>query len=418
MTSMELLPMNITEKMNQNKWRSELREHDAIDAMDGDDMWYEAKIITCDKKSVTVRFMGWSSKWNAVFLRTSSRIAPRNSKVPNWRKTLKPGKGVEVSGDSSTWCSAVVCDFNVDGNKLQIFRAPSCTREWYDLDSPLLAEPYTHCGYKVEADSVERRRMLNARRALFKLELANVQSEKKAYLQKKVGEDLSTFVNNEELSDITFKFTNENDPTIHGHKMMLVARSPYFRSMLLGGMMESKCNLITIHDVSYHIFLEVLHCIYTGKANNINNENVFELLQAAEIYCLTDLKDQVTQYLEDSIEDENVIDILIVADTFGLSKLGERCIRYAIVNYSRFNEAKLVTQLKESSNNIISDILQLNVDKTDEKGVSEQKVSNTETFMLTLAEKFQMSIDGVTNKKRSRATNSNDENQRNRINSH
>ena len=71
MTSMELLPMNITEKMNQNKWRSELREHDAIDAMDGDDMWYEAKIITCDKKSVTVRFMGWSSKWNAVFLRTS-----------------------------------------------------------------------------------------------------------------------------------------------------------------------------------------------------------------------------------------------------------------------------------------------------------------------------------------------------------
>jgi hypothetical protein len=93
-------------------------------------------------------------------------------------------------------------------------------------------------------------------------------------------------------------------------------------------------------------------------------------------------------------------------------------IRYAIVNYSRFNEAKLVTQSKESSNNIISDILQLNVDKTDEKGVSEQKVSNTETFMLTLAEKFQMSIDGVTNKKRSRATNSNDENQRNRINSH
>ena len=62
--------------------------------------------------------------------------------------------------------------------------------------------------------------------------------------------------------------------------------------------------------------------------------------------------------------------------------------------------------------------MQLNVDKTDEKGVSEQKVSNTETFMLTLAEKFQMSIDGVTNKISSRATNSNDENQRNRINSH
>ena len=86
------------ETYNSNKWRFELQVGDNLDALDGDDMWYEAQVIACDKKNITVRFMGWSSRWNAVFLRSSSRISQRNTKVPDWRKTLKLGKGVEVSG--------------------------------------------------------------------------------------------------------------------------------------------------------------------------------------------------------------------------------------------------------------------------------------------------------------------------------
>ena len=54
----------------------------------------------------------------------------------------------------------------------------------------------------------------------------------------------------------------------------------------------------------------------------------------------TKLTNLIKPYIE-TIDEENVMDILIVADTFGLSKLGEECIRYAIVNYSRFNEKKL-----------------------------------------------------------------------------
>lgn len=423
MASVELPKTKIIETMKDKAWRAQLREQDPIDAMDGDDMWYEATIIACDKRSVTVRFMGWSSKWNAVFMRKSSRIARRNSKVPNWRKTLKCGKGVEVSGDSSTWCSAVVCNLSEDGDKIQIFRAPCCTKEWYDVNSPLLAEPYTHCGYKVEADSVERRKMLSARRLLFKIELKAIENEEKAQLQKSVAENLSAFVNNKELSDITFKFMDVNNGNnvvsndssssiLYGHKMILVARSPYFRSMLLGGMMESKCNVITIHDVSCNIFFEVLHYIYTGKPSNLTHDNAFELLQAAELYCLTDLKDQVTEYLKMCIDEENVMNILIVADRFGLCKLGEECIKYAIVNYSRFNEQKLVNQLKDSTNNIISGIL--HADKPDENCVCEQKVSNTETFILTLAEKFQMSTDSPIHTMKE----NNIKVQRNRINSH
>ncbi len=378
------------ESYNSNKWRFELQVGDNLDALDGDDMWYEAQVIACDKKNITVRFMGWSSRWNAVFLRSSSRISQRNTKVPDWRKTLKLGKGVEVSGDSSTWCSAVICNFNSDKSKMQVFRAPSCTKEWYDINSPLIAEPYTHCGYKVEADSIERRRMLNARRELFKSEMKIVESDKDAHVQKQVGDDLARFVNNRELSDIAFKF-GENDPIVYCHKMILVARSPYFRSMLLGGMMESKCEVIEIHDISRDAFLEVINMIYTGKTRALNHENVYELLQASAIYCLPSLREQVVSYLENSINDETAIDILIIADTFDLNELGEKCIKWAIVNYSRSKETKLADQLKDSGSQILSNLL------TDElaPGAVEQKLSDSETFMITLAQKFQMSLEGV-----------------------
>ncbi len=152
------------------RWRELLTKGSCVDAQDGDQMWYEAVINDASKKNITVRFLGWSKKWNALLPRDSLRIAPRNSKVPNWRQTLTPGKCVEVStSDSCTWCTAVVSI--VEPTRFQVIRAPACTTEWHDIDSPLIAEPYTHCGYKIEADARERRRMLAARRNLFVMEL-------------------------------------------------------------------------------------------------------------------------------------------------------------------------------------------------------------------------------------------------------
>ena len=155
---------------DSTQWRDLLATGSRVDAQDGDSMWYESIIEESSSDSVTVRFLGWSRKWNALLPRDSRRIALRNTKVPNWRQTLTPGKCVEVStSDSCTWCTAVVSV--VAPTKFQVIRAPACTTEWHDINSPLIAEPYTHCGYKIEADARERRRMLAARRNLFNVEL-------------------------------------------------------------------------------------------------------------------------------------------------------------------------------------------------------------------------------------------------------
>ena len=75
---------------------------------------------------------------------------------------------------------------------------------------------------------------------------------------------------------------------VYCHKMILVARSPFFNSMLMGGMMESKSEVIEIHDVSRDAFLEVINMIYAGRLA-LNHENVYELLQASE-YTVYQLK--------------------------------------------------------------------------------------------------------------------------------
>ncbi len=362
-----------SEALADGKWRRELERGGKVDAMDGDDMWYEAVVIGTTPKNISIRFLGWSEKWNASFLRSSKRIAPRNSKVPNWRLTLRPGKCVEVSSDSNTWCSSVCSVVDFDQKRFQIIRSPGCTTEWFGFDSPLLAEPYTHCGYKVEADSKERRRMLTARRVLFEEELRKLAVEKENKALATVGNDLKAMINNPELSDVQFEIEGE---VVYAHRMMLVSRSPYFRSMLLGNMAESKKGKIEIPNISHAVFLAIMTFVYTGQIE-FNHENAFELLEASEIFCLASLKDQLCQYLKNSITEETAVEILIVSKTFSLTSLSEKCIAFAIDNYNTFIEKDAFLPL-ESHSSLLLEILRRinNPQRKNCTAVCEQKESN------------------------------------------
>jgi len=81
--------------MDNTKWIKKIKIGDIINAKDNDGMWYEALIINKTINNITVRFMGWSSKWNYTFLIDSENISPRFTKVPNWRKSLIIGKQID-----------------------------------------------------------------------------------------------------------------------------------------------------------------------------------------------------------------------------------------------------------------------------------------------------------------------------------
>ncbi|OWZ16611.1 Ubiquitin-specific protease [Phytophthora megakarya] len=68
------------------KWRTELRLDQQVDALDTDSKWYEATIVELDETRAKVHYRGWSIKWDEWLARTSPRLMPLHSKVRDWRK--------------------------------------------------------------------------------------------------------------------------------------------------------------------------------------------------------------------------------------------------------------------------------------------------------------------------------------------
>ncbi len=326
-------------------FRQALKAGSAIDARDGDNMWYEAMVegTTSSRDRLIVRFLGWSRKWNATLPRSSDRIAPRNSKVPDWRQTLTTGKCVEVSSDSSTWCTAVVANVDRENERFQVIRAPACTTEWHDMSSPLIAEPYTHCGYKIEADAQERRRMLSARRQLFLREEKACVKQKAIVAEAAVARDIASALTDEALCDITFIVGSQR---FKAHRVICCCRSEYFRSMLLGGMKESSQSEIHIPDVTPRAFGDILRYIYGGSVN-MGSEYLLELVHAAEMFCLESFAHSLKEHLMQIISQTNAIEVLLSTDAYNMPEIKSKCIDCIICNYEEFVASNAFQKLSE-----------------------------------------------------------------------
>ena len=93
------------------------------------------------------------------------------------------------------------------------------------------------------------------------------------------------------------------------HKVVLAARSPYFRAQLTNW--DKDKSVLEIKIVSSEILKIVLNFIYTLEAQaQINNQNVVDLLQAANIYDLKLLREECVMFLKQRISAVNIIEIL------------------------------------------------------------------------------------------------------------
>lgn len=75
-----------------------------------------------------------------------------------------------------------------------------------------------------------------------------------------IAESLSVMFNNNELSDVCFKFPNETVEekcVLKAHKLILAIRSPVFKAMFYGTLQETGQD-VNIEDISYEIFQSLL----------------------------------------------------------------------------------------------------------------------------------------------------------------
>ena len=77
-----------------------------------------------------------------------------------------------------------------------------------------------------------------------------------------LSEHIGALYLNDEYSDVTLVVDNQ---PFSAHKVILAARSHYFRALLFGGLMESSETAIELQDTPLAAFKQLLRYIYTGQ---------------------------------------------------------------------------------------------------------------------------------------------------------
>ena len=130
-----------------------------------------------------------------------------------------------------------------------------------------------------------------------------------------------------EFIDVGLKVGEE---IFSAHRIVLAASSDYFHAMFAHGMKESNQEVIELKDenISAAALKIVLDSIYSGDLQ-VNDENIFEVLVAADHLQVTSVVQQCCDYLQTQFIDQLRFDVQTycrvsaIADRHGLKDLQE-----------------------------------------------------------------------------------------------
>lgn len=121
---------------------------------------------------------------------------------------------------------------------------------------------------------------------------------------------------------------------ILGHKVVLAARSEYFRALLFGGLSETNKTEIELPKTPLQAFKIILKYIYTGKINlkTMKTKLVLDVLELSNLYGFIELKAEISNYLKSSLNLENVCGILDASLLYSLEELTQSCFLFFDAN--------------------------------------------------------------------------------------
>ncbi|KAK3861980.1 hypothetical protein Pcinc_032112, partial [Petrolisthes cinctipes] len=129
-------------------------------------------------------------------------------------------------------------------------------------------------------------------------------------------------------SDCSFTVgTENNQKTLHGHRLILAMSSPVFEAMFFGGMPEKNDKPVEILDVQPDAFRALLQYIYTDEINLRSFDQVCEICYAAKKYMIPSLVEQCTEFIWRDLYPGNVCRAYEFAHLFEEPRLLDKCLQ-------------------------------------------------------------------------------------------
>ncbi|KOC71172.1 BTB/POZ domain-containing protein 9 [Habropoda laboriosa] len=120
-----------------------------------------------------------------------------------------------------------------------------------------------------------------------------------------LSENIGALYLSDDYSDVTLIVGGQR---FNSHKIILAARSQYFRALLFGGLKESTQREIELKDANLVGFKGLLEYIYTGRMSltNQREEVVLDILGLAHLYGFSELEASISDYLKEILDIKNV----------------------------------------------------------------------------------------------------------------
>ncbi|VDK53261.1 unnamed protein product [Anisakis simplex] len=163
-----------------------------------------------------------------------------------------------------------------------------------------------------------------------------------------LAENIGVLCNSADCSDVTLKVEGVAFPA---HRVILAARSEYFRALLFNGMRESRNSEIELVDTPVNGFKMLLKYIYTGKLSlsSLKEDLVLDMLGLAHKYGFSELELSISEYLKAILNIRNMCTIYEAANLYSLRSLSDVCLNFADKHASEVLATQGFLQLSASA---------------------------------------------------------------------
>ena len=113
-----------------------------------------------------------------------------------------------------------------------------------------------------------------------------------------LSQSILAWVGNTEFADLSIRL--DDGSSFPAHKVILAARSDYFKALLTGGMRETGLSEVHISNLSKGVVEILMVYLYSGTME-CDRDHIVPLFIAADRFCLKDLREFAVQEFKRSL---------------------------------------------------------------------------------------------------------------------